>query len=171
MVKYISMIANGGHPIDLSIVKNVINSNGTQISKNELDEYVAQKLGRTMEKTEDRNLSQETINAVHEGMRSVAEEEGGTAYQVFRDFGIELGGKTGSAELTSDKTSKDVIAWFAGFAPYDEPDIAIVVMVEKGGHGYYTAEVVRDIMTEYFGMNVQEIKEDMSASIEIESFR
>lgn len=171
MAKYISMVANGGHPVNLSIVKNVIKSNGTQVSQNEIDEYVAKKLGREIEKTEDRNLSEQTINAVHEGMRSVAEEEGGTAYQVFRDFGIELGGKTGSAELTSDKTSKDVIAWFAGFAPYDEPEIAIVVMVEKGGHGYYTAEVVRDIMTEYFGMNVEEIKEDMSASIETESFR
>ena len=104
-------------------------------------------------------------------MKSVAEEEGGTAYSVFRDFAIELGGKTGSAELSSNKDSKDVIAWFAGFAPYEDPEIAIVVMVEKGGHGYYTAQVVKEIMTEYFGMNIQEVTEDMSASTETESFR
>lgn len=171
MAKYISMIANGGHPIDLTLVKSVIQSNGTQISKAELEEYEEKKLGRKIEKTEDKNISQETINAIHEGMRSVAEEEGGTAYSVFKDFTIELGGKTGSAELTSNKSSKDVIAWFAGFAPYEDPEIAIVVMVEKGGHGYYTAEVVRDIMTEYFGTNIQEVIEDMSASVEIESFR
>ncbi len=171
MAKYISMIANGGHPIDMSLVKSVINSNGTQVSQDELLTYEEKKLGRKIEKTEDKNISEETINAIHEGMRSVAEEEGGTAYSVFKDFAIELGGKTGSAEMTSKKTSKDVIAWFAGFAPYDNPEIAIVVMVEKGGHGYYTAEVVRDIMTEYFGMNIQETNEDMSASIEIESFR
>ena len=103
-------------------------------------------------------------------MKSVA-EEGGTASTAFRDFAIEIGGKTGSAEMTSRKDSKDVYAWFAGFAPYENPEIAIVVMVEKGGHGYYTAEVVKDIMTEYFGMNIQQINEDMSASIEIESFR
>ena len=36
-------------------------------------------------------------------------------------------------------------------------------MVENGGHGNYTAEVVRDIMEEYFGMNTQDIQEDMSA--------
>ena len=104
-------------------------------------------------------------------MRSVAEEEGGTAYQVFKDFSIELGGKTGSAEMTSKKNSKDVYAWFAGFAPYEHPELAVVVMVEKGGHGYYTGEVVRDIMTEYFGTNIQEVVEDMSAATEIESFR
>lgn len=82
-----------------------------------------------------------------------------------------MGGKTGSAELTNDKNSDEVIAWFAGFAPYDNPEIAIVVMVEKGGHGSYAAEVVRDIMSEYFGMNLEEIREDMSAITEIESFR
>lgn len=171
MAKYISMIANGGHPIDLTLIKGVIKSNGTQVSQTELEEYEEKKLGRKIEKTEDRNISQQTINAVHEGMRSVAEEEGGTAYSVFKDFAIELGGKTGSAEMTSSKDSRDVYAWFAGFAPYDNPELAVVVMVEKGGHGYYTGEVVRDIMTEYFGTNIQEVFEDMSASIETESFR
>jgi len=37
-------------------------------------------------------------------------------------------------------------------------------MVENGGHGNYTAEVVRDIMAEYFGMNTQNVEEDMSAT-------
>ena len=171
MAKYISMVANGGHPIDLSIVKNVINSNGSQVSKEEIDAYVNKKLGTETQVTEDKNINPETINAVKEGMKSVAEEEGGTAYSVFKDFAIELGGKTGSAELSSNKDSKDVIAWFAGFAPYEDPEIAIVVMVEKGGHGYYTAQVVKEIMTEYFGMNIQEVTEDMSASTETESFR
>ena len=51
-----------------------------------------------------------------------------------------------------------------GFAPFENPEIAIVVMVENGLHGNYTAEVVRDIMEEYFGMNTAEITEDMSAT-------
>lgn len=171
MAKYIAMIANGGHPINLSIVKNVINSNGSQVVQEEIDEYVNKKLGTEKVNTEDKNISEETMTAVHEGMKSVAEEEGGTAYSVFKDFEIEVGGKTGSAELTNNKDSKDVIAWFAGFAPYDDPEIAIVVMVEKGGHGSYTAEVVKEIMQEYFGMNMEEVKEDMTATTEAESFR
>ena len=44
-------------------------------------------------------------------------------------------------------------------------------MVENGGHGNYTAEVVREIMSEYFGMNVANVTEDMSAKLETESFR
>ena len=170
MAKYIAMIANGGHPIDLTIVRNIVNSNGTQVDRNEIKDYVDKRLEKNFENVDDRNISDVTINAVHEGMRRVAEEEGGTAYNIFRDFPIEIGGKTGSAELTNDKNSDDVIAWFAGFAPYENPEIAIVVMVEKGGHGSYTAEVVRDIMQEYFGMNVEEIREDMSAVSEMEAF-
>ena len=68
--------------------------------------------------------------------------------------------KTGSAEAAGNK----VHAWFVGFAPFENPEIAIVVMVENGGHGNYTAEVVRDIMAEYFGMNTQNVEEDMSAT-------
>ena len=71
-----------------------------------------------------------------------------------------VGGKTGSAEAAGNK----VHAWFVGFAPFENPEIAIVVMVENGGHGNYTAEVVRDIMAEYFGMNTQNVEEDMSAT-------
>ena len=44
-------------------------------------------------------------------------------------------------------------------------------MVENGGHGNYTAEVVRDIMGEYFGMNTQDIQEDMSATSYLQSLR
>ena len=165
------MIANGGHPLNLTIIKNIINSDGTQLDRNELNNFINSSLDKKLENTEDRNISETTINAIHEGMNRVAEEEGGTAYNIFRDFPIEIGGKTGSAELTNDKNSKDVIAWFAGFAPYNDPEIAIVVMVEKGGHGSYTAEVVRDIMQEYFGMNVEEVHEDMSAESESEAFR
>ena len=166
MAKYISMVANGGHKINLSVVKNVIKSDGTQVPESEVKEFVNKKLGLEEDMTEDLNISQETINAVFAGMKSVTTDEGGTAYSIFSDFNIIVGGKTGSAETTSG----DVNAWFTGFAPFDDPEIAVVVMVENGGHGYYTAEVVREIIAEYFGMNVEQINEDMSAQNETERF-
>lgn len=45
MAKYISMLANGGKPIDVSIVKSVIDVNGNQISKEEITKFVNAKLG------------------------------------------------------------------------------------------------------------------------------
>lgn len=81
----------------------------------------------------------------------------GTAYSVFKNFNIEVGGKTGSAEA-----GENVNAWFAGFAPYDNPEIAVVVFVENGGHGYYTANVAKAIFESYFE-NTQEVEEDRTA--------
>ena len=164
MARYISMLANGGHKIDVSIVKTIRNSDSSEASKEEIDKFVNKKLGLTEETEAEREINQNYLNAVLQGMKSVTSDSGGTAYVRFKDFNISVGGKTGSAEAPNNK----VHAWFVGFAPFENPEIAIVVMVENGGHGNYTAEVVRDIMAEYFGMNTQAVEENMSATPYIE---
>ena len=159
MARYISMLANGGHRIETTIIKTIRNSDGSEVSREEINEFVNKKLGIEEEQTEDIQINQENLNAVLEGMKSVTSDSEGTAYVRFKDFNVSVGGKTGSAEAAGNKVN----AWFVGFAPFENPEIAIVVMVENGGHGNYTAEVVRDIMEEYFGMNTQSVEEDMSA--------
>ena len=173
MTKYISMIANGGNKVDVSIVKTIQNEDGTEVSKEEINNFVNQKLGLSNDSNEENiTLNNEYVNAVKEGMKSVTSGESGTAYVRFKNFNIEVGGKTGSAEAGKDKNGNDIVnAWFAAFAPYDDPEIAVVVMVENGGHGNYTAEAVRDIMAEYFGMNTQNVTEDMRAISYMESMR
>ena len=172
MTKYISMIANGGNNVDVSIVKTIQNADGTEVSKDEINEYVKEKLGLTEENNENITLNKDYVNAVREGMKSVTSGESGTAYVRFKDFNIKVGGKTGSAEAGKDANGNDIVnAWFAAFAPYDDPEIAVVVMVENGGHGNYTAEAVRNIMAEYFGMNTQNVTEDMQAVSYTESMR
>ena len=159
IAKYIAMVANGGYKINPTLIKRVLNSDGTESLKSEIAEYCSNKLNIGDISTENLTFSQVNINAVLEGMRSVT-DEGGTASSVSRGFNIEVGGKTGSAEA-----GKNVNAWFAGFAPYHDPEIAVVVMVENGGHGYYTAEVAKEIIAEYFGMNLNsnEIQENNQA--------
>ena len=157
IAKYISMVANGGHDVDVTLLKEIKDSNGTAIDKKEVENYINDKLGIKKEEKENLEISKESIDAVLEGMKSVTTETGGTAYSVFKDFEIEVGGKTGSAEA-----GKNVNAWFTGFAPYDDPEIAVVVFVENGGHGYYTASVARAIFESYFG-TTEEIKEDRTA--------
>ena len=172
MTKYISMIANGGNNVNVSIVKTIQNADGTEVSKDEINEYVKEKLGLTEENTENITLNKDYVNAVREGTKSVTSGESGTAYVRFKDFNIKVGGKTGSAEAGKDANGNDIVnAWFAAFAPYDDPEIAVVVMVENGGHGNYTAEAVRNIMAEYFGMNTQNVTEDMQAVSYTESMR
>lgn len=168
MTKYTSMLANGGKQIDVTLIKTIRKADGTEISKEEINQYVKEKMGITEEETEPIEISQENLDAVLEGMRGVTSESGGTAYSTFKDFNIEVGGKTGSAQTGINDITN---AWFVGFAPFDNPEIAVVVLVENGGHGGYTAEVARDIMAQYFGMNASKVTEDMQASASLQSVR
>ena len=72
---------------------------------------------------------------------------------MFKDFNIEIGGKTGSAE-----TGNGVNAWFVGFAPYENPEIAVVVMIENGSHGSYSAHVAKDVIEQHF--KLKEVEEE-----------
>ena len=160
MAKYVAMIANRGKNLDVTIVKSIINPDGSEVSKDEYESYVNEKLGLQQENVEEMNFKEENIEAILEGMRGVTSESGGTAYSTFRNFNIEVGGKTGSAQTgVQGKTN----AWFVGFAPFDDPEIAIVVFVRNGGHGSYTAEVARDIIAQYFGMNTNQVTENTTA--------
>ncbi len=156
MARYIAMLTNGGKQVDITIIKDIIKNNGTTVDKTELENFINKRLGLKQENLQDLNIKQENLDAILEGMQSVT-EEGGTAYSIFRDFDIKIGGKTGSAEA-GDKTN----AWFVGFAPYDNPEIAVVVFVENGAHGYYSAEVTKEIMEAYFGLN-ENLEEDKTA--------
>ena len=160
MAKYVAMIANRGKNLDVTIVKSIINPDGSEVSRDEYESYVNEKLGLQQENVEEMSFKEENIEAILEGMRGVTSESGGTAYSTFRNFNIEVGGKTGSAQTgVQGKTN----AWFVGFAPFDDPEIAIVVFVRNGGHGSYTAEVARDIIAQYFGMNTNQVTENTTA--------
>ena len=112
IAKYISSIANGGTIVKPTIIKSILNSDGTEISKEEINKYTNEKL--KIETTNDGiTINPQSIQIAKEGMRMAASEAGGTAYNVFKKFNIEVAGKTGSAEAGKDKNSKDVVnAWF-----------------------------------------------------------
>ncbi|HBC85074.1 MAG TPA: hypothetical protein DCZ30_06745 [Clostridiales bacterium] len=107
MAKYISMLVNGGKQVDVSIVKSIVNPDGTEVSKEEINEFTNGKLKIDSAEKEDLNIKKDNLKAVLEGMRGVTSESGGTAYSTFKDFNIELGGKTGSAQA-GNKTN----GWF-----------------------------------------------------------
>lgn len=172
IAKYISSIANGGNVVKPTIVKSILNSDGSEVSRDEITQYTNEKLGYS--DTDDGiTISQESVNVAKEGMRMAASEAGGTAYNIFKGFNQEVAGKTGSAEAGKDKNGNDLVnAWFVCFAPYEKPEVAVVVMIENGGHGNYAAEVARDVLTQYFGMNEStEINESMTATPFVEQIR
>ena len=158
LARYTAILCNGGYNITPTIIKDVINSDNSSISKEEINNYLSETFG--IERTEKENLvfRKENVNAVLEGMRDVTDEAGGTAYSVFKSLPITVGGKTGTAEAGAGSNN----GVFVGFAPYDNPEIAVAVVVEHGGHGSYTAEVVRAVFAEYFGVNNNTITENNS---------
>ena len=164
MAKYTSMLANGGNIVKPTIIKQIKNVDGTEVPKEEYEKYFNEKLGITEDEDDGIRINPENLKVVLEGMRSVTSDRGGTAHTYFRNFNIEVGGKTGSAQAgREDDPNAKVHAWFIGFAPFDNPEIAVVIVVENGGHGAYTAEAARDVMAQYFGMNANQITEDVTA--------
>ena len=164
MAKYTSMLANGGNVVNPTIIKQIKNVDGTEVPKEEYEKYFNEKLGITEDVDDGIKIDPQNLKVVLEGMKSVTSDRGGTAHTYFKNFNIEVGGKTGSAQAgKEDDPNSKVHAWFIGFAPFDDPEIAVVIVVENGGHGAYTAEAARDVMAQYFGMNANQITEDVTA--------
>ncbi len=158
MAKYVSILLNGGKQVNPTILKTIVNADGTEVQREEAKQKANEKLGLTANEQPDIPITDENLNAVLEGMRGVTSENGGTAYSIFRNFNIEIGGKTGSAQ-----TGVSTNAWFVGFAPYDNPEIAIAVIIENGGSGSMACYPARDIIAQYFGMNESNAEEDVNA--------
>lgn len=160
MAKYISILVNGGKQVNPTIVKTIMNADGTEVPKEEIKKQTAERLGLEENTNQDINISQENLSAMLEGMRGVTSESGGTAYSIFKNFNIEIGGKTGSAQKQEGETAN---AWFVGFAPYDNPQIAIAVIIENGGSGSLACYAAKDIIAQYFGMNAEQVEENLTA--------
>jgi penicillin-binding protein 2 len=96
-------------------------------------------------------MDKETLNAVRTGMKNVADE--GSARAIFSDYPMKIGGKTGTAQLGNNLANNAI---FTAFAPYDNPEIAISVVIEHGVRGANAAYVARDLFDEYFNINNSE---------------
>lgn len=150
MANYVAILANGGNRNTPHLILKATSWKKEPIDESKIKSLLVSKLGNEVNRpTEKVNLGKENLNAILEGMKSVAGDAGGTAYATFSNFAIPIGGKTGTVQVPGHKSDN---AWFVGFAPYDNPQIAVVVIIEHGGHGAYTAPVVRDVIGQYFGI-------------------
>ena len=93
------------------------------------------------------NISDTALNTCLEGMRSAVTSSMGTAHTVFGTYGRAVGAKTGTAQHGSGGSDNGS---FACFAPYEDPQVAIVIFGEKCGGGSRVGSVARDILDLYF---------------------
>ncbi|MFA6467788.1 MAG: penicillin-binding protein 2 [Bacteroidota bacterium] len=132
MANYAALLANKGKFYRPHTVNSIINKRTKQVEQVPVD----------MRQLE---LTDKSWELVREGMRRVVMEAGGTGRAAYVP-GIEVAGKTGTAQNPHGKSH----AWFMGFAPFDDPKIAICVMVENVGYGgAFAAPLAGLCMEEY----------------------
>ena len=137
LCNYVTTIANEGKRYNATFMSRVVSADYRTL----LDENKPT-IASTMK------ISEEAIMTVKEGMYKVCNESGGTAYRTFSDYPIKVAAKTGTAQTGIIGTSDN--GAFVCFAPVDDPQIAIAVYVEKGGHGSTIAVIAKSIMDVFF---------------------
>lgn len=141
MNKYVATLANGGTRYKMHLLDKVKSSDGT----------VTEEVEGTVENVLE--IAPENLEAVYEGMLLVTQGSKGTLRNVFKDFPIDVAAKSGTAEENKNLSSH---VWFVGFAPYDDPQIAVTVMIPFGDvTGSPAAVVARNVIGEYMGLNYQ----------------
>lgn len=134
LATYVATIANNGVRYKTHLVNKI-----TDYSRNKLIREIAPEV------IENLNISEENLKAVQSSMREVALS--GTARD-FASYPIPIAAKTGTAQNSgSDHTT------FICYAPYDDPQIAISVVIAHGKTGMASKNVARDIMNSYFNLN------------------
>ena len=142
LANYIATLVNGGTRNAVHLLKEVKSGDFSQVEYT----YEPQVLG-TIE------IETENLQAVKAGMLALTTQ--GSVSQHFRDLPFQAGGKTGSAQV-DDQTDANAI--FVCFAPYDDPEVALALVVERGGSGSELGAMAADILSYYF--SVQETRDE-----------
>ncbi|NLP46693.1 MAG: hypothetical protein GX347_06590 [Epulopiscium sp.] len=140
MARYIATLANGGTLYNSYLIDKIEKPNGELYNKKEPMIQMQS------------NFDAMNLQSIYEGMHRVTVGSRGTVRNVFKNFPISVAGKTGTAQ---EDPNRDSHAWFVGFAPYDNPEIAISVSLPFGDRSDYPAEIFRDIVAAYFELNVE----------------
>lgn len=141
LASFFSTVVNGGTRYKTHILKSV-NDFYTGETVFETEPEIIEKV----------DISEENLELIKQGLKSVVED--GTAASVFAGYEYPVGGKTGTAQRGTGTDN----AIFAGFAPYDEPQIAVSVVIEAGEHSYTAATVAKSVFDYYFE-NIDEFSE------------
>jgi penicillin-binding protein 2 len=162
-----AVLANDGKYMKPTLIRQITDSDGNviapfkpQLVRDITRDAVISIYDENQFLTGEKKIVQPQVVALaKEGMRMVV-QEGGTAFDTFESMVIPSAGKTGTAEYCDNiAQSKNLCqsgnwpahAWYVGYAPYDDPEIAVVAFVYNGMEGSSVAgPVVKKILEAYF---------------------
>jgi penicillin-binding protein 2 len=134
ITRMLAAVANGGNLIRPRVIDKIVTIDGAETI------ITPEVVGSLPILPENLALIKESLNAITSGAR-------GTARQAFEGATYSVAGKTGTAESGFEEPH----AWFAGYAPADEPRVAITVMVEQSGEGSkVAAPLFRQVLEAFF---------------------
>ena len=138
LATYTATIANSGVRYKTTLIDRIMSYSQDTVIKTSVPEVV-----------DTVKLDDDVIETVKKGMLSVTED--GTGSRVFADYPITVGGKTGTAQTTKGADHTVFIA----FAPYDDPEIAVAVIIEHGKYSSYSGGLLKSIFNAYFFTELQ----------------
>ena len=158
MANFIATLSNGGYRHKVTAIDNIKNyDNSKSIMKTQVKP----------ERIELNNY--ENLEHVKLGMKKVSTE--GTARSLFKNFPVTVASKTGTAQRSGINPATgdtyDDYAWFVAFAPYEDPEIAVAVVLFQGGSGGYAGPIAREVIAEYLGLNNTDEKGVLPFEIEL----
>lgn len=136
LARYVATIANGGTNRELTLLDKCTDSEGN------IKEVYSAEITNIVE------LQESTWEAVHEGMRKVVSE--GTVETIFKELPFAVAGKTGTAQENPYRPNHAV---FVGYAPYENPEIAVSVLIPNGYTSSYAAEIARNSFMLYYDLD------------------
>ena len=136
LARYVTTIANNGYCYDLTLLDKITDSQGNTLDEPEpvLHNFV--------------ELPSDLWNTIHQGMNAVANKNE-ILKTIKTDLHFDIAGKTGTAQQSKVKPNH---ALFIGYAPYQNPEIAIAVRITNGYTSKNAAAVARDVISYHFGL-------------------
>lgn len=147
LANFVATLVNGGTRYKVHIVNKILTADGKVVVENKPE--IIERAG----------INKDILDTVKCGMHEVV-TDGGTAEDTFSNFPIPSGGKTGSAtynENTQEQLGRTSYGVYVGFAPLNNPKIAVAVLILDGGHGGYVAPVAKAIYEAYFKKELDEL--------------
>ena len=135
MANYIATLAGGGDHYPAHLLKSVRSADASTILYS----------SDTVEPLNTVDIDPQNLKAVLQGMHNLTTQGSLSGY--FKDCVVEAGAKTGTAQLGGNKKNNGV---FVAFAPYDDPQIAVAIVIEKGDKGAALATTAVGILNAYF---------------------
>ncbi len=139
LANYTAQLANGGVRFKPHLLKS-INDPETGAELEVISPEIVSEIA----------LSPETKETIARGLHAGAQEEGGTSYSVFGSYAVTVAGKTGSAQAPGGSH-----ALYVAYAPVENPEVAIAVVVENGGQGSRIPSVAKAVFDAYFNTSFE----------------